>query len=360
MYDTTNPKPVAFHALTGALSCYGIITTKAYLEKAIKKGMPVLKERTSTTGRSIRTMSPEDCAEWIKGHWEMFPFNHFSLELREQFAKEKGMSEEEMLTKFKGLREKSGKPRKPRKAENKFSTSDKFIATQSSFSIRSQPSIPEEDPEAEWYSDIDAREYGDDVEEKQPEETQEDSKPLLTKPISEKSPWSPLNALLKPLEPTHEKEKTPEEKVVVEWTTLPCQMKVAKTIDVAEDYRIKVGDEIEICKWNGRLMLVPEHYLGQRGTVIRAENDMGQLVVKLHEVHDVKSIHVSVCNVKLVQCLEDAVQYRIRKTDNGDILIVLRNGESSYALCKFRPIPELSISSEDVRIMAESVVSDFL
>jgi hypothetical protein len=137
-------------------------------------------------------------------------------------------------------------------------------------------------------------------------------------------------------------------------------MKVAKTIDVAEDYRIKVGDEVEICKWNGRLMLVPERYLGQRGTVICAENDMGQLVVKLHDVHDVKSVHVSVCNVKLVQCLEDAVQYRIRKTDNGDVLVVLRNGGSSYALCKFRAIPELSISSEDIRIMAESVVSDFL
>ena len=112
MYDITNPKPVAFHALTGALSCYGIITTKAYLEKAIKKGMPVLKERTSATGRSIRTMSPEDCAEWIREHWEMFPFNHFSLELREQFAKEKGMSEEDMLGKYKGSREKSNKPRK--------------------------------------------------------------------------------------------------------------------------------------------------------------------------------------------------------------------------------------------------------
>lgn len=342
MHDINNPKPVAFHALTGALSCYGIITTKAYLEKAIKKGMPVLKERTSATGRSIRTMSPEDCAEWIKEHWEMFPFNHFSLELREQFAKEKGMSEEDMLDKFKGLREKSDKPRK----------------SKTNLTIK-QPSIPEEDPDAEWYTDIDAREYGDDVEE-HTEETQEDSKPLLTKPISENSPWSPLNVLLKPTEPAPEKEKTPEEKVVSEWATLPRQMKVAKTVDVAEDYLIKVGDEVEICKWNGRLMMVPEHYLGQRGTVIRAENDMGQLVVRLHEVHDVKSIHVSVCNVKLVQCLEDAVQYRIRKMDNGDVLIVLRNGESSYALCKFRPIPELSISSEDVRVMAEAVVSDFL
>lgn len=354
MYDTNHPKPIAFHALTGALSCYGIITTKAYLEKAIKKGMPVLKERTSATGRSIRTMSPEDCAEWIKEHWEMFPFNHFSLELREQFAKEKGMSEEDMLGKYKGLREKSVKPRK---AENKFSANDRFIIA-NNFPGRQPVPTPEEDSEAEWYSDIDAREYGDVVEE-QPMETQEVENPLLTRPISEKSPWSPLNALLKPTDQAPEKE-TPKEKEVTEWTTLPRQMKVAKTVDVAEDYRIKVGDEVEICKWNGRLMLVPERYLGQRGTVICAENDMGQLVVKLHDVHDVKSIHVSVCNVKLVQCLEDAVQYRIRKTENGDVLVVLRNGGSSYALCKFRAIPELSISSEDIRIMAESVVSDFL
>lgn len=359
MYDVNNPRPVAFHALLEALTCYGIITTNAYLQKALRQGMPVFKERTSATGRTIRTMDPVECAEWLKNNWEILPFNHYSMELREQFSKEKGMSIEDMLSKFKGLREKSGKPRKSRKAENKFSTFDKFIATQPSFSIRSQPSIPEEDPDAEWYTDIDAREYGDDVEE-QPEETQEDPKPLLTKPIPEKSPWSPLNALLKPTEPAPEKENTQEEKAASEWTTLPRQMKIAKTIDVAEDYRIKVGDEIEICKWNGRLMLVPEHYLGQRGTVIRAENDMGQLVVRLHEVHDVKSIHVSVCNVKLVQCVEDAVQYRIRKMDNGDVLIVLRNGESSYALCKFRPIPELSISSEDVRVMAETVISDFL
>lgn len=359
MYDTTNPKPVAFHALTGALSCYGIITTKAYLEKAIKKGMPVLKERTSATGRSIRTMSPEDCAEWIKEHWEMFPFNHFSLDLREQFAREKGMSEEDMLDKFKGLREKSGRPRKHHNAENKFSANE-HMTIANNFPIRQPAPILEEDSEAEWYSDIDAREYGDAIEEENPAETQEDSKPLLTKPISEKSPWSPLNALLKPSATAPEKEKTPEEKASAEWTILPRQMKVAKTVDVAEDYRIKVGDEIEICKWNGRLMLVPERYLGQRGTVICAENDMGQLQVRLHDVHDIKSIHVSVCNVKLVQCVEDAVQYRIRKMDNGDVLIVLRNGERSYALCKFRPIPELSISSEDVRIMAESVVSDFL
>ena len=358
MYDINNPKPVAFHALTGALSCYGIITTKAYLEKAIKKGMPVLKEHTSSTGRSIRTMSPEDCAEWIKEHWEIFPFNHFSLELREQFAKSRGMSEEEMLSKFKGLREKSDKPCK---TKNKFSRHDRFIISAPNFPIRQPTPILEEDPEAEWYSDIDAREYGDDIEGEQSEETQEESKPLLAKPISENSPWSPLNALLKPLEePAPEKEKTPKEKAAEEWTTLPRQMKVAKTVDVAEDYRIKVGDEVEICKWNGRLMLVPERYLGQRGTVICAENDMGQLVVRLHEVHDIKSIHVSVCNVKLVQCVEDAVQYRIRNADNGDVLIVLRNGESSYALCKFRPVPELSISSEDVRVMAEAVVSDFL
>ena len=182
----------------------------------------------------------------------------------------------------------------------------------------------------------------------------------MTRPISEKSPWSPLNALLKPSDPVPEKEKTPEEKEVAEWKTLPRQMKVAKTVDVAEDYRIKVGDEVEICKWNGRLLMIPERYLGQRGTVICAENDMGQLVVKLHEVHDLKSIHVSVCNVKLVQCLEDAVQYRIRMTDSGDVLVVLRNGGSSYALCKFRTIPELSISSEDIRVMAESVVADLL
>lgn len=358
MYDTNHPKPVAFHALTGALSCYGIITTKAYLEKAIKKGMPVLKERTSATGRSIRTMSPEDCAGWIKEHWEMFPFNHFSLELREQFAASKGMSEEDMLGKYKGSREKSNKPHNPRKAENKFSANERMTIA-NNFPSRQPAPIPEEDPEAEWYTDIDAREYGDIIEE-QPEETQDSSKPLLTRPISEKSPWSPLNALLKPMDPAPEKEKTPEEKEAVEWTTLPRQMKVAKTIDVSEDYRIKVGDEVEICKWNGRLMLVPERYLGQHGTVICAENDMGQLVVKLHDVHEVKSIHVSVCNVKLVQCLEDAVQYRIRETDNGDILVVLKNGSSSYALCKFRAIPELSISSEDIRVMAESVVADFL
>lgn len=358
MYDTTNPKPVAFHALTGALSCYGIITTKAYLEKAIKKGMPVIKERTSATGRSIRTMSPEDCAEWIRRHWEMFPFNHFSMELREQFAKEKGMSEEEMLSKFKGLREKLGRPRKHHNTENKFSANERMTIA-NNFPIRQPAPIQEEDSEAEWYTDLDAREYGDGVDE-QPEETQDDSQPIMAKPISANSPWSPLNALLKPMEPAPEEEKTPEEKVVSEWSTLPRQMKVAKIVDVAEDYRIKVGDEVEICKWNGRLMLVPERYLGQRGTVICAENDMGQLAVKLHDLHDVKSIHVSVCNVKLVQCVEDAVQYRIRETDNGDILVVLKNGSSSYALCKFRPIPELSISSEDVRIMAESVVSDFL
>lgn len=357
MYDINNPRPVAFHALLEALTCYGIITTNAYLQKALRHGMPVFKERTSATGRTIRTMDPVACAEWLKQNWEILPFNHYSMELREQFAKAKGMSMEDMLSKFKGLREKSGKPCKPRKSETKFSTTDRLIVSDK-FIVR-QPSIPEEDSEAEWYTDIDAREYGDVIEE-QPAETQDDSKPLLTKPISENSPWSPLNVLLKPTEPAPEKEKTPEEKAAAEWTTLPRQMKVAKTVDVAEDYRIKVGDEVEICKWNGRLMLVPEHYLGQRGTVIRAENDMGQLVVRLHEVHDVKSIHVSVCNVKLVQCVEDAVQYRIRKMDNGDVLIVLRNGESSYALCKFRPIPELSISSEDVRVMAEAVISDFL
>ena len=349
MYDTNHPKPVAFHALTGALSCYGIITTKAYLEKAIKKGMPVLKERTSATGRSIRTMSPEDCAEWIKGHWEMFPFNHFSLELREQFAAAKGMSEEDMLSKYKGSRE-------------TYVRTPKSTILQVMHPMPDRSSIPSaevDEEEGEWYTDIDAREYGDAVEE-QPTEAHEVAKPLLTRPIPEKSPWSQLNALLKPTDPAPEKEETPEEKEAAEWTTLPRQMKVAKTIDVAEDYRIKVGDEVEICKWNGRLMLVPERYLGLRGTVVCAENDMGQLVVKLHDVHDIKSIHVSVCNVKLVQCLEDAVQYRIRTTDNGDVLVVLRNGVSSYALCKFRAIPELSISSEDIRVMAESVVADLL
>lgn len=344
MYDKNHPKPVAFHALTGALSCYGIITTKAYLEKAIKKGMPVLKERTSATGRSIRTMSPEDCAEWIKEHWEMFPFNHFSLELREQFAASKDMSEEDMLGKYKGSRETYVRKSKSAMLQVIHPMPDRS----------SVPSAEVEEEKVEWYSDVDAEEY--DAESPYIQASHTEEQPVM---VPANSPWSPLNALSNP--PIHAYEEDDTVVKVNEWKTLPRQLNVAQASEVDEDYRVKVGDEVEICKWNGRLLMVPERYLGCRGTVICAENDMGQLQVKLHNSTDaMKSIHVSVVNVKLVQYAGKAVQYKLRETDNGDILIVLRNGESSYALCKFRAIPELSISSEDIRIMAEGVVSDFL
>lgn len=163
---------------------------------------------------------------------------------------------------------------------------------------------------------------------------------------------------LKPVEVVQTPPTPPTKTVVGEWKPIPRQLAVCQAEDVAPERKLKQGDCVEVCRWNGRLLYTPEALLGKRGIVVSEENELG--FVKVQIQNNSEAHNISVCNLKLITTKDCMCEYKLRQDSDGSVIIVVRHNNYQSSLAKFRPISELGISADDVLAIAETVVADLL
>lgn len=258
-YSIENPKEVAFYALPGALDMLGVSVTVTELNKLLKKGLPIVREKSLSGGKTVRYFKPEECAAWIK---EFYPTARVrTVEIRHTH--------------------------------------------------------------------------------------EENSTPIKKAPVISNNAQE-----VKPAP------QTPKQIALDEWKPLPRQLAVYQTEDVSLERKLQIGDHVEVCKWNGRLLYTPEALLGKRGKVVSAEDDMGFVKVQLDGNSEARNI--SVCNLKVITTKDCTCEYKLKQDDDGSVLIVIRHNKQQAGLAKFRPVPDLGISAEDILALAETVVTDLL
>ncbi len=160
------------------------------------------------------------------------------------------------------------------------------------------------------------------------------------------------------IKPVEVVQPPPAKAVTEEWKPIPRQLAVCQTEDVAPERKLKQGDCVEVCRWNGRLLYTPEALLGKRGIVVSEENELG--FVKVQIQNNSEAHNISVCNLKLITTKDCMCEYKLRQDSDGSVIIVVRHNAYQSSLAKFRPISELGISADDVLAIAETVVADLL
>lgn len=133
----------------------------------------------------------------------------------------------------------------------------------------------------------------------------------------------------------------------------PIDIRLPQPVTEDQESRFfREHDKVEICLWKGRPLMTAETLLGKSG-VVQEDESMDSCFLKVR-IDNGDIVNVSPANLKLLEAAEQMpCQYKLQKTEVGDVLVIIKQGGRGHIVARLKPVPELGVRLEDIPTAAE-------